>query len=186
MFIAGNELDLILITEILPKTLYLLRDFHYLVFKFLNFHPDSSQSIQHLQGVGIYVSAMFSVSKVLFKESSFMNINGLQGNDSLLVGCIYRSPTSNFQQGTVALCDLLRSTNRYTHLLIGGDFNYPDYFHCSCTNHNLQLFLETLLFQHITSPTRYRPVVLHHIFWILFLPTKKIYLILISSWPWSE
>ena len=87
----------------------------------------------------------------------------LRGNDSLhLAGCIYRSPTSNLQQSTAALCDLFRSVTGFTHLLITGDFNYPDinWSHCSCTNHNLQLFLDTIqdmyLFQHVMCPTRYR------------------------------
>ena len=105
MVIAGNEPDLILITEILPKShcnsLSAARLSLPSYQSFFNFDPDSPQLIQHQCGVGIYVSDKFSVSEVPFSESLFYEHKWikikLRGNDSLLVSCIYRNPTSDFQ-----------------------------------------------------------------------------------------
>ena len=44
------------------------------------------------------------------------------GHDSLLVGCIYRSPSSDTLQSTIGLCKLLTEIGDHTHLLICGDF----------------------------------------------------------------
>ena len=50
----------------------------------------------------------------------------LRGSDSLLVGCIYRSPTGHLSFSVSSLCDLFTGLNNYTHLLICGDFNFKD------------------------------------------------------------
>ena len=48
----------------------------------------------------------------------------MKGPDSLLIGCVYRSPSSDIVSSITCLCNLLRSVNGFLHLLICGDFNY--------------------------------------------------------------
>ena len=54
---------------------------------------------------------------------------GLQNGDSLLCGCIYRSPTKEKQstiESTTKCKFIAEATQRNnTHLIICGDFNYP-------------------------------------------------------------
>ena len=51
----------------------------------------------------------------------------LRNNDKLLVGCIYRSPNSGHENNTQLnkLIVEVAKIQTYTHLLIGGDLNYP-------------------------------------------------------------
>jgi len=99
-----------------------------------------------------------------FHEQLWLSVP-LTNNDSLLLGCIYRSPSSDMLTSTSQLCGLLQSVaSLSTHLLVCGDFNYPniDWFTgCGQTSESCaQQFLDTLqdqfLYQHVTSPTRYR------------------------------
>ena len=119
-----------------------------------------------IRGVGIYVSEKFHFYKVEFDsncvEHLWIKIT-LKGLHSLLVGCIYRSPSSNPHHSTSELCDLLTSLNGYSHILICGNFNYPNinWSSLSCTTSYSQDFLDSIhdsyLFQHVTEPTHYRP-----------------------------
>ena len=70
----------------------------------------------------------------------------LMGHDLLLVGCIYRSLSSDILRSTIGPCKLLTEVDNHTHLLICGDFNYPDIDWSSnfCSNHCSQLFLDTV------------------------------------------
>jgi len=87
--------------------------------------------------------------------------NKMQDSDTLLVGCIYRSPSSD---SISSLCDLLGQLGGYSYLLICGDFNLKDITwldYCgNTTNHYIEPFLHMIdnlfLFQHVTEPTRYR------------------------------
>ena len=81
-------------------------------------------------GVGIFVHYKFQVSQVIFISSDFedhvwTNIK-LQGSDSLLVGCVYRSSSDSIDSSIVSLYDLFTSLDNYTHLLICGNFNYKE------------------------------------------------------------
>ena len=88
----------------------------------------------------------------------------MEGYDSLLVGCIYRSPSGNIDSSTASLCDLFTSLDNYTHLLICDDFNYKEISWSdpsgTTNNHHIEPFLDIVddlfLFQHITEPTRFR------------------------------
>ena len=77
---------------------------------------------------------------------------------------MYRSPSSDKYKSTLALCNLLSSIHGYSHVLICGDFNYPNinWSTLSCNTTYSQMFLDTIhdhcLFQHITEPTHYRPI----------------------------
>ena len=63
-------------------------------------------------------------------------------------------------QSTSVLCNLLGKVNESSHLLVYGDFNYPDIDWKTnlCSNHCSQLFLDTVqdkyLFQHAETLTR--------------------------------
>ena len=44
---------------------------------------------------------------ILFKEYLRMSVDPLLKNDSLRIGCIYRSPTADLTTSTISLYDLL-------------------------------------------------------------------------------
>ena len=58
--------------------------------------------------------------------NSYGYVCDLQGQDKLLVGCIYRSPSAAMVISISPLCSLLEELNDFTHLLICGDFNMKD------------------------------------------------------------
>ena len=62
-----------------------------------------------------------------FEENLFVQIK-LNNNDKLLIGIIYRSPSKRSIEHNSKLRELLVETSNkgFTHLLIMGDFNYPD------------------------------------------------------------
>ena len=131
-----------------------------------NFDPDVAVS-SSVCGVGIYVSEKLSFSKVHFDSFNFVEHIWIQvtlrGHDSLLVGCIYHSPSSDIHQSTINLCNLLLSLQEYSHVLFCGDFNYPSVYwsSLSCSTSYSQMFLDAIhdsyLSQHVTEPTHYRP-----------------------------
>ena len=91
----------------------------------------------------------------------------LRNNDSLLCGCIYRTPSKDNKkviETTKAICDVITEAvaRKDTHLLICGDFNYPE-IDWSCEFVPLETvkpFINTVqecyLHQHVCKPTRYR------------------------------
>lgn len=99
-----------------------------------------------------------------FQESLWLSLK-LQGNDSLTLGCIYHSPSS-LQTNNQDLRNLIPVAAKYSsHILIAGDFNYPDINWNTITttrgeDHDSQLFIDTVrdvyLHQHLTDPTRHR------------------------------
>lgn len=97
-------------------------------------------------------------------ESLWLNIK-LQQNDQLLFGCCYRSPNSvetNNQNINELLLSM--SSQRYSHVLVCGDFNYPaiDWTLHSTTRATPSgsAFLEAIdnsfLYQHVRGHTRAR------------------------------
>ena len=119
-------------------------------------------------GLVTYVHHKLQASQVFFNSPHFKDYVWasvkLQGSDTLLVGCIYHSPSGNIDNSTASLCDLLTSLHNYSHLLICGDFNYRaiswSNFSGTGNNCHIEPFLDTIddlfLFQHINEPTRYR------------------------------
>ena len=170
MAIAGNDPDIILISEILPKaycnTITAARLSLAGYRAFYNFDPTTIPPISTIRGVGIYVSEKLSPHEVQFNDCEFQEQLwieiALKGSDSLLVGCIYRSPSSDLCQSTTALFDLLSKIQDHSHVLICGDFNYPDikWSTLACDTSFSKLFLDAVnnccLFQHVTEPTHYR------------------------------
>ena len=91
--------DIILISEMLPKapnvamslSLFALPGYAL----YLNFDPENSNS--DIRGVGIFVNKRLKANQVSFNPTAFMDqvwiSIRLQGSDTLLVGCIYHSPS---------------------------------------------------------------------------------------------
>ena len=175
MEIAGAEPDVVLITEVIPKAQLQPIESARLMLPgyqmYVNFDPSNSNlGPSGLRGICIYVSNVLQSCEVTFPDSDFseqlwVRIK-LLGGDSLLVGCIYRSPSSNddsIQQFRHLL--QLVMTSCPSHLLIAGDFNLGDIdwlnhlslaplSHCSHTF--LEVINDFFLHQHVTFPTRFR------------------------------
>ncbi|CAG2187314.1 unnamed protein product [Mytilus edulis] len=123
------------------------------------------------RGVVIYIHKSLTAFKVDilsesgFNESVWCEVK-LEGTDKLLLGCIYRSPSS-VSCNNKKLNDLICHARnlKYSHYLIMGDFNYPeikwvDNEVSSGINTDPFKFYECMqnnfLFQHICTPTRFR------------------------------
>jgi hypothetical protein len=136
----------------------------------------SNVAIVGKRGIIIYIHSSLdkSVSTVdvvtVFEEMLFLSLK-LRGGDSLLFGCMYRSPTvsetshtNNFNLNLL-LKQLCKPTeNPYSHICIVGDFNYPkiswEQWYTAVEDSDEDMFLSTLqdcfLFQHVTEATRVR------------------------------
>ena len=98
----------------------------------------------------------------------------LNNHDELLVGCIYRSPNSN-SASNEHLNEILKESSmmNVSHVLLMGDFNYPqiNWESWDTTSQNPQeasyKFIEAVrdayLFQHVKKPTRARRMDAPHI-----------------------
>eukprot|EP00112_Aurelia_sp_Birch-Aquarium-sp1_P011593 Seg2436.1 transcript_id=Seg2436.1/GoldUCD/mRNA.D3Y31 product="LINE-1 reverse transcriptase" protein_id=Seg2436.1/GoldUCD/D3Y31 len=90
----------------------------------------------------------------------------LQDNDRFLVGCAYRSPNNSEEENGHLIEELINACQKnYSHVLIAGDFNYPEIGWTSSStafdsNHKASKFLERIkdcyLYQHVTEPTHHR------------------------------
>lgn len=131
------------------------------------FVPD----IQGGRGVIIFTHQSIRASKVCitphseFSETVWCEIV-LDRDDKLLIGLIYRSPSST-DSNNQDLCSLINSSVslKYSHMLVMGDFNYRSIVWNSLDatvgeNHPaaqfLQCTLDNFLYQHVTEPTRFR------------------------------
>ena len=86
-----------------------------------------------MRGVAIYIKDDIKSDEVTIKndydDQLWVRIK-LRGNDSLLCGCLYRSPTNDqarLKETTDKICGIIEKavSQKDTHLLICGDFNYP-------------------------------------------------------------
>ena len=101
MFIASNEPDIMMITEVIPKAQQNSISYPQLSIKgydtYVNFNPDEENlGSSGIRGVAIYVKCNLVARKLklnnLFSDQLWVEIT-LRNNDLLLCGCIYRSPT---------------------------------------------------------------------------------------------
>ena len=136
MLIAGDEPDIILLTEVIPKaqvnpiSMAVLSLPSYTMY--LNFDPSSANlGSGGSRGICIFVRSIWKATEVSFptcpfKEQLWISIK-IQSTDVLLVGCVYRSPSADASTSTDNLVNLLRSAanGTYSHLLIAGDINIP-------------------------------------------------------------
>ncbi len=162
--------DIILITETKPKNCrYPVTQQEIDITGYEQHSTNLSNKIG--RGTIIYTSNRLNARMVTtdtqYVESTWIKIK-LRGEESLLVGCVYRSPQST-PANNKQLRNLIKevSKDNPTHLLMVGDFNYSGIDWNSnttigedtTTNEDYQ-FLETIrdsyLFQHVTENTRGR------------------------------
>ena len=175
MEIAGKEPDIIMLTEVIPKAQ--LAPIHPALLDIpgftclTNFEPSQpALGSSGMRGICIYTSLKINAREVsfpenIFKEQLWVKID-LVGADFLLVGCIYRSPSST-RANDEHLTELLRlaANFRASHLLIAGDFNYGDIdwtlgVSMTLPHNSAHKFIEAVqdcfLTQHVNEPTRHR------------------------------
>ena len=119
----------------------------------------------------IYVKTCFSAQQVSFDHDDSVKDNvwaeiKLQQGDSLLLGCVYRSPNSTKEQNVSLYSLLADATKLRTHILICGDFNHPEIEWNNETSprdpgHKATRFMDSVirdlfLTQHVRHPTHYR------------------------------
>ena len=161
--------DVLVVTEVYPKTgksdEIQLSELHIEGFNIYRSNVEG-----HSRGVVIYVSDHISSNIVLdltnhqFSESVWVEIRWNK-RDNLLLGGIYRSPSSDSENNSQLLEILSAVTNKqFTHTMIFGDFNIPEidwnlWTTCRNENHFSYLFLENLrdnfLEQPVNRPTRW-------------------------------
>ena len=177
MMIASSKPDLMIFTEVLPKAQIKPIQEPQLKIKgydeYLNFiHSDSNLGKSGIRGVAIYINDDLQSKEIKlsspYRDHVWVEIN-LLNDDSLLCGCIYRSPTNEKSlsiETTTKVCKLMEEATMKdnTHILICGDFNYPDIDwendFVRGNNTVIRPFIDMgqscYLHQHISEPTRYR------------------------------
>ena len=176
LIIAQESPELIAITEVIPKA-----QVHPLgkatlsipgYELFTNFDPEQP-IVERKRGVAIYVTSSLEVSEfeVHCREIEHIWLKVTLGhNESLLVGCVYRSPSSDLRNSTNELCQTFRMVTGLAppRLVVMGDFNYRDIdwnnWHVPSANiinkpqtDFITTLQECFLHQHVTEPTRHRP-----------------------------
>jgi hypothetical protein len=123
------------------------------------------------RGVALYIKKSIQATKnetmtsLVGMDTSWCDIK-LDNNDNLLIGCIYNSPNATpAHKELINKAVLEASRSKASHVLLIGDFNYPeiDWKQHSCSaaeTHPSSLFLRTFqdsfLTQHVTEPTHHR------------------------------
>ena len=175
MLICNREPDLIIITEAIPKAQRLPISPAQLFIAgytlYTNFSPSSPNlGSSGTRGICVYAAESLGVSEVALELSSIEQVwirLALAGSDSLLIGCLYRSPSGNTEESIHHLEQLMLKATAmpFSHLMIIGDFNIPQInwdtvSSAAPPSHGSHSFIETiqdcLLYQHVQCPTRYR------------------------------
>ena len=135
------------------------------------YHAPFNNLSKEGRGICVYVSTKFSAVEFKytctedFRECVWINLS-VGDEDKILLGCLYRSPSSTYENNR-NLEGMLRSISDMNpkRLIILGDFNYPnvDWGQCVSTEgdgSDSDFFMECLkdcyLTQHIDTPTRHR------------------------------
>ena len=146
----GREPDIIMLNEVLPKNLRFQLTKAEIALEGYEMFPESFPADMS-RGTVIYVKETLKAVEVKFdssfEESTWVKIN-LKGTDCLLCGCIYKSPSCS-AVNEVNLRNLLKHTaenNQFSHILVAGDFNYPDikWENWNSEREESELFLECL------------------------------------------
>ena len=177
MFMAGDLPDVILITEVIPKSqvnpitqaLLDIKEYNCLT----NFDPEESNlGGSGIRGVAIYTKKSLRISEVKLDvegchDHAWVEIGTSQGK-SVLCGCVYRSPSQDSTidgctKSTNAIINLIKTAHfKNNNLIIAGDFNYKEIDWCNeyAEHQYLTDFIDVLqecfLYQHVTEPTRHR------------------------------
>ncbi|MES9881006.1 MAG: reverse transcriptase domain-containing protein, partial [Sedimenticola sp.] len=158
--------DIIALTEILPKAseFQINEQFYH-----LDAYDKHINKLNSGRGVIIYTKTFLKAEICEFvsdfQENVWCKIK-LINHDTLMLGCLYRSPNSD-NANLNKMAQLLQEIKQLkpTHLLIMGDFNCKEInWNLGSTtvgeNHSSTLLLEIIrdnyLFQHVKEPTRYR------------------------------
>ena len=177
MLICDRKPHIMLFTEVIPKAqqnpiheaqIKIDGYEHYTNFNFSDSHLGASG----IRGVIVYVKDSISCKEIKPKTSNYKDQVWVQlslgKNDSLLCGCMYRSPTKekeDTRRTTDEVCKVLREMARSGKpSLICGDFNYPEIDweneYVKDSSQTIAPFIEVVqeshLHQHIYKPTRYR------------------------------
>jgi len=159
--------DVIGIVEVKPKNCKELPTISEFQIKGYDIH-DVNVDRRDGRGIILYTAEWLKASPYYHNlpgsESVWVEVR-LRDNDKLLISCIYRSPTSsitNNEDLNQQICML--STNvMATHILIMGDFNYPNInwkYGTTTPSSPESSFLDAVndsyLHQHVTNPTRAR------------------------------
>ncbi|CAG2196936.1 unnamed protein product [Mytilus edulis] len=123
------------------------------------------------RGLLMYVDSNLEATEITmkteFQENIFIKVK-LNQNDKLLVGLIYRTPSNSSKEYNDKLVNLMSEATDmgYSHILIMGDFNYPEINWetwntkgdrpNSTENKFLEALQDNFLYQHTTKPTRWR------------------------------
>ncbi|XP_033126841.1 uncharacterized protein LOC117124646 [Anneissia japonica] len=154
--------DFILLTEMLPKNVATTVDFVNLCIKGFQLFVSPNCS----RGTGLFVREGISVSEVCFNEfveSVWVKVN-LRVNESILIGCVYRSPNSS-NNNNLLLLELLKKADDFNvdHVVVVGDFNYKfinwETMEVPMEKHSrdfLECTDDLFWFQHCKIATRFR------------------------------
>lgn len=163
--------DIICLTELVPKNPEVqMQPVELDIFKNYDcFNNLKEKSL--MRGVVIYVKKLFSAQQVIIdeceitKESVWVEV-ALRDRDSMIIGCVYRSPNSTETNNKNLNSLISRATRDKSHILICGDFNYPEIDWSTETtpaneDNKATVFMEKVmrdlfLHQHVQSPTHYR------------------------------
>ena len=140
----------------------------------INFNTENEiLYLTDIRTTGLYIKSHTMSAEVKINESTYKDHiwveTHLQGNEKILIGCIYKSPTAEKQETIKSLQYIEQIINiatnmKYTRLLIAGDFNlkgidWEDDL-ADCNRRYLQDVInnlhENFLYQHVKKPTRHR------------------------------
>ena len=162
------KLGIIGITELLPKNSRYIIDKAEVQIDGYDLFTNDLETKKG-RGVILYANQQFKAQEVKFdtqfEESIWIKINQTP-EQNILIGCIYRSPSSNLEN-LHELCQLIdlisNQKNNFSHIVIMGDFNLPKINWDNWTTSGdtfSETFMECIrrnyLFQSVTKPTRGR------------------------------
>ena len=197
MLIASNKPDIMFFIEVIPKA-QINPIFKpqvdlkgYDVYTNFNF-TDCNIGASGIRGTAIYVRVDIKSTEVKiksgFRDHIWVEINFKKG-DSLLCGCMYRSPTNEKEasiESTTKACNvILEAVERNSaHLIICGDFNYPsidwEYEFVHEQTNIVKPFINTI--QNVTCTSMYLnqrvlEMEMNLVYLILFSATRKVWFI---------
>ena len=161
--------DVICLTEILLKNSKLPVNIAEIQIKGYDCFTNINSSQVH-RGITLYTKQGLSATEsdineaAKFQESVLCEIP-LRGKDKVLVGGIYRSPSSTSKNDEDLNEFLSIVSSKSSHILLMGDFNHPELNWAEGSSpqddkHKATLFMEAVrdafLYQHVTEPTHHR------------------------------
>jgi hypothetical protein len=164
--------DIIALTEVYPKNFDIdgLDQCELNIDGYEQYVGQTSQNAR--RGTIIYISKDLDsqrcdvLSDDIYRESVWVTVK-LGMSETLLVGCVYRSPGNSSDENNLGLIGLLHRAceTKHTHLVIMGDFNlrnidWQSWTSSDADSHFSHSFIEGLrynyLHQHVLEPTRFR------------------------------